>query len=283
MNKQIVKLAAIQTISGPDVAANLADVERLLAEAAAQGVKMALLPEYFACISADESAKLEIREEDGTGPLQTFLADAARRHGLWIIGGTIPLVASDAQHVRNSTLVFDDKGQRVARYDKLHLFNFQRGNESYDEARTIERGSEVVTLDTPFGKVGFSVCYDLRFPEFYRRMGVVDLIVVPAAFTETTGRAPLGNPLAGEGHRKPVLCAGRRAGGRASQRTPYLRPQHARRPVGRDRLFSDHGSWRDRGGIRPRPHRFDSREPAGTETSYPDVILDTEHQATLSR
>jgi deaminated glutathione amidase len=189
MSHTAVKVAAIQVVAGPEVDANLATADRLLGEAAAQGAQLALLPEYFACISADETAKLKIREADGHGPLQEFLAGAARRHNLWLIGGTVPLEASDAEHVRNSSLVFDPQGQRVARYDKLHLFNFHRGHEAYDEARTIERGDEIVCFDGPCGRVGLSVCYDLRFPEFYRRMGTLDLLVVPAAFTATTGEA----------------------------------------------------------------------------------------------
>lgn len=182
-------VAAVQMVSGPDVAANLAEADSLLAEAAARGARLALLPEYFACISADEGAKLRLRERDGAGPIQSFLADAARRHAIWLVGGTLPLETADHTRVRNSSLVFDDTGRRVARYDKLHLFNFQRGGENYDEARSIEPGSEVVTFDGPCGRVGLSVCYDLRFPEFYRRLGELNLIVVPAAFTETTGRA----------------------------------------------------------------------------------------------
>lgn len=183
------RLAAIQVIAGPDVAANLATVTSLVAEAVAAGARLVLLPEYFSCISSDEMAKVAIREEPGHGPIQQFLSETARAHGIWLIGGTLPLVASDAAHVRNTTLVFDPQGRQVARYDKIHLFGFQRGEESYDESRTIEAGHEIVCFDTPCGRVGLSVCYDLRFPELYRGMGPVDLIVVPAAFTATTGRA----------------------------------------------------------------------------------------------
>ena len=155
------------------------------------------LPEYFPLMSPDESAKIRIRERDGEGPLQAFLKDAARRHKVWLVGGSIPLAAEAPDKVRNSTLVFDDTGRRVARYDKVHLFSFESGRERYDEAATIEAGNEVVCFEGPCGEVGLSICYDLRFPELYRRLagGVggndkpVDLIVMPAAFTETTGRA----------------------------------------------------------------------------------------------
>jgi nitrilase len=189
MSMQPCKLAAVQLIAGPDVATNLFEAGRLIAEAAGQGARMVLLPEYFACISADETAKIGIREASGCGPIQSFLSDAARRHGLWLIGGTLPLEAGDPMHVLNTSLVFNPQGEQVARYDKIHLFGFKRGAESYDESRTIEAGREIVCFDGPCGRVGLSVCYDLRFPELYRRMGPVDLIVVPAAFTATTGRA----------------------------------------------------------------------------------------------
>lgn len=188
MNDPVI-VAAIQTISGPDLQANLDEATARIAEAAERGARLVALPEYFACMSADETAKVHMREVEGDGPIQRSLSDAARRHGVWIIGGTLPLVASDAEHVRNTSLVFDDQGRRVARYDKVHLFNFQRGTESYDEARTIEAGSEVMTFESPVGPTGVAVCYDLRFPEQFRRMGEVNLIVLPAAFTHTTGQA----------------------------------------------------------------------------------------------
>ena len=183
------RIAAIQTVSSPDVDENLRTVSRLVAEAAAAGARLVALPEYFSLITADEQAKVRIRETEGSGPQQDFLAELAQRHGVWLVGGTIPLVADADDKVRNATLVFDAHGQRVARYDKIHLFSFQRGEERYDEAATIEPGSTVCTFDSPAGRTGLSVCYDLRFPELFRAMGTVDLIILPAAFTYTTGRA----------------------------------------------------------------------------------------------
>ena len=183
-----VRIAAVQTVSGPDVAENLRVAGELIAEAAGGGAQLVALPEYFPLITADEMAKVAVREADGRGPLQDFLRETAARHGIWLVGGTIPLVASVDGKVRNSTLVYDSRGERVARYDKIHLFGFQKGSERYDEAATIEAGREVVTFDAPCGRVGLSVCYDLRFPELFRAMGAVDLIVLPAAFTYTTGR-----------------------------------------------------------------------------------------------
>ncbi len=185
----LFRVAAIQMVSGPDVAENLRVAGELVAEAAAAGARLVALPEYFPLISPDETAKISIRERDGAGPLQDFLSEAARRHRICLVGGTIPLVADSDGKVRNSTLVFDERGERVARYDKIHLFGFQKGEERYDEAATIEPGRDVVTFDAGCGRVGLSVCYDLRFPELFRAMGDVSLIVLPAAFTWTTGRS----------------------------------------------------------------------------------------------
>ncbi|HQR04789.1 MAG: carbon-nitrogen hydrolase family protein [Proteobacteria bacterium] len=183
------RIAALQMISGPAVAPNLATARRLLEEAAAAGAALAVLPEYFPLIGADDTARLTAREAPGSGPIQEFLATAARELRLWIVAGSIPLMASDPAKLRNSTLVYDDQGRSVARYDKMHLFGFRKGEEYYDEAATIEAGSQPVAVMTPAGRVALSICYDLRFPELYRSLGVFDLIVMPAAFTETTGRA----------------------------------------------------------------------------------------------
>ena len=184
-----LRVAAIQTVSGPDVAANLGIAETLLANAAAQGAQLAALPEYFGLLSSDERAKVLARERPGQGEIQAMLCDAARRHGMWIVGGTLPLEADTPERVRNSVLVYDSEGQQAARYDKIHLFGFDNGGERYDESRTIEPGAEMVALDTPLGRLGLSVCYDLRFPELYRALGTPDMIFVPSAFTATTGRA----------------------------------------------------------------------------------------------
>ncbi|WP_213297469.1 carbon-nitrogen hydrolase family protein [Paraburkholderia sacchari] len=187
------RVAALQMVSTPDRERNLADAEGLIAQAASQGARLVLLPEYFCFMGHKDSDKLAIREAYGDGPIQHFLAAAAKRHGVWIIGGTLPLRATnpapEENRVLNTTLVFDSGGTERARYDKIHLFSFEKGAESFDEARTIRPGAEVRTFDAPFGRVGLSVCYDLRFPELYRRMGDCVLMVVPSAFTYTTGRA----------------------------------------------------------------------------------------------
>jgi nitrilase len=183
------KVAALQMVSTETVGTNLATADRLLAEAAQAGAVVAALPEYFPIMGRQDQDKVAARESPGRGPIQEFLADAARRYRLWIVAGTLPLVSTDPTRVRNACLVFDPEGRQQARYDKIHLFGFHRGQDQYEESQTIEAGDAVVALDTPYGRWGLSVCYDLRFPELYRAMDQPDLIFAPAAFTETTGRA----------------------------------------------------------------------------------------------
>ena len=193
MPRTTLRVAACQMVSKPEVAANLRDAEALIAQAAGGGAQLVALPEYF-CLMGRESDKVAIREADGHGPIQEFLAAQAQKHGIWLVGGTLPLAAPQADRVLNTTLVFDPQGKRIARYDKIHLFAFSKGTESYDEARTIAPGAQITVFDIrseggPRIKVGLSVCYDVRFPELYRAMNQPDLILVPAAFTATTGRA----------------------------------------------------------------------------------------------
>ena len=188
-NQELIKIAAIQMASGPSVAANLSEAERLIEVAANQGAKLVVLPEYFAIMGMKETDKVAVREQEGKGPIQTFLSKIAKEHGIWLIGGSVPMVSNFPNKVRNSCLVYDDKGKQVARYDKIHLFGLDLGNEHYHEENTIESGNDIQVVDTPFGKIGLSICYDLRFPELYRAMGEVNIIVIPAAFTETTGKA----------------------------------------------------------------------------------------------
>jgi len=188
-----IRVAAVQMVSKPDVAANLREAAALVADAAARGARLVALPEYF-CLMGRDTDKVAVREADGHGPIQEFLAATAARHHIWLAGGTVPLAAPQADRVMNSVLVYGPDGARVARYDKIHLFAFVAGDESYDEARTIAPGRAVRSFEmAPAGgpalKVGLSVCYDLRFPELYRGLGQPDLILVPAAFTATTGRA----------------------------------------------------------------------------------------------
>jgi deaminated glutathione amidase len=183
------KLAAIQMVSGPELAPNLAAAERLIAEAAGAGAKLAALPENFYCIGRTERDKLAYREADGDGPIQTFLSQQAKRHHVWLVGGTAPLAAEDPARIRGASLVYDDRGRRVARYDKMNLFRFSTPNENYDEARTLEPGTRPLAIASPFGRLALSVCYDVRFPELYRGLGEFDVMFVPSAFTVPTGAA----------------------------------------------------------------------------------------------
>jgi predicted amidohydrolase len=176
-------------VSTPDVGQNMASARRLLGEAAASGAELVTLPEYWPIMGMADTDKVAHAEQPGAGPIQDFMAQMALEHGIWLVGGTLPLASDAAGRVLNTTLVYDPSGRQVARYDKIHLFGFNKGAESYDEARTIVPGEAVGSFEAPFGRVGLSVCYDLRFPELYRAMGECALIVVPAAFTHTTGRA----------------------------------------------------------------------------------------------
>ena len=188
-----MKVAAIQMVSGTSVQANLAAARDLLAQAADAGAQVAVLPEYFCFMGHKDVDKLAVREEFGSGPVQDFLRETARALRMCIVGGTLPLRAGDDAHVRNTSLAFSADGELLARYDKIHLFWFDNGRERYDESRVIEPGSEPVAfaIDSRDGqrwRIGMSVCYDLRFPELYRRLRA-DVLLVPSAFTFVTGQA----------------------------------------------------------------------------------------------
>lgn len=188
-----MKVAALQMVSGLALEGNLQSARELLGEAARAGCELAVLPEYFCLLGRKDTDKLALRESVGDGRIQQFLARSAREFGLWLVGGTLPLEAADDRHVRNTTLVYSPDGHCAARYDKIHLFRYDNGSEAFDEARVIEPGTEPVAFDLSARdgqrwRVGLSVCYDLRFPELYRKLGA-DLLLVPSAFTHTTGQA----------------------------------------------------------------------------------------------
>lgn len=191
--KQRDKVAAIQMATGPNVSANLFEAERLVREATEAGAGLVVLPENFAFMGKRGEDQLSLREEDDTGPLQGFLARVAEQYGTWLVGGTIPLAASDRGRVRAACLVFDERGRRVARYDKIHLFDVSLPgvDERYQESATIEPGDDIVVLDSPFGRLGIAVCYDLRFPEIFRQMldAGMEILAIPSAFTAITGKA----------------------------------------------------------------------------------------------
>lgn len=193
-----VIVAAIQMTSVDDVQANLTSAGNLLARAAAGGAQLAVLPENFSFMGAHERAKLELAEDDGTGPIQAFLAETAARLSIAIVAGTVPLrVPGDSEHVFAASLVYDRHGARVARYDKIHLFDVDvaegaQAATRYRESATIARGlPQAAAAELPMGRVGLSVCYDLRFPELYRGLAALGsrLVTVPSAFTEKTGEA----------------------------------------------------------------------------------------------
>lgn len=207
MSSPRARIAAIQMVSAPEVHTNLAAAGRLVAEAAAQGAQLVALPEYFCILGRHETDKVRVAEKDaaepgGGGPIQAFLAETALRNKVWLVGGTLPMVSHTPERVRSACLLFDAEGKRVARYDKVHLFSFRQGIENYDETRTMEPGAAPVVVESPFGRLGLSVCYDVRFPELYRTgfdpraesslfqpSSPIDMWFVPSAFTSTTGAA----------------------------------------------------------------------------------------------
>jgi predicted amidohydrolase len=186
-------VAAIQMASGPNVSANLLEAKKLIERAVEAGACLVVLPENFAVMGATELDKVQARESFGAGPIQDFLAQQAARHDIWIVGGTLPLSTGEPSKIRAATLVYDDKGRLVGRYDKLHLFDvhIEESGENYTESATIEAGDQVVVVDTPCGRLGLAVCYDLRFPELFRAMldQGIEVIALPSAFTAITGRA----------------------------------------------------------------------------------------------
>jgi predicted amidohydrolase len=191
-----MKVAAIQIVSTGSLTDNLAQAGQLLAQAAQAGAELAVLPEYFCLIGQHDTDKLAVQEAFGSGPIQQFLADTARTLGLWLVAGTLPISGAQADRVYNSSLVFNPQGACVARYDKIHLFRFDIGVERYDESRVLDRGATPTRFALPsrdghLWQIGLSVCYDLRFAELYRQYAQdgVDLILVPSAFTHTTGKA----------------------------------------------------------------------------------------------
>jgi predicted amidohydrolase len=189
----VSKIAAIQMASGPNVRANLESAKRLIEQAIESGAELVVLPENFAIMGLSESDKVGVSEADGEGPIQDFLARQASTNGIWLVGGTVPIRSPDPSKVYAASLLYNDRGERVARYDKIHLFDvhLMDSNESYNESETTLKGNDVVVVDTPFGRLGLAVCYDLRFPELFRSMldQGVEIICLPSAFTALTGSA----------------------------------------------------------------------------------------------
>ena len=186
-------VACIQMASGPNVGANLLEAERLIGMAVDKGAKLIVLPENFALMGKEESDKVAVRESDDGGPIQDFLSQQAVKQGIWLVGGTVPMVAKADNKIRAACLLYNDQGKQAARYDKIHLFDVSLvdSDEHYAESEAIESGDQAVVVETPFGKLGLAVCYDLRFPELFRTMldQGMDLIAMPSAFTAITGKA----------------------------------------------------------------------------------------------
>ena len=189
----MTKVAALQMASGPNINANLIEAGRLIAMAAGAGAKLVALPENFPIMGMKEEDKVKVREPDGKGMMQDFLAEQAAKHKVWLVAGTIPLEANDPNKVRAACLLYDDTGRRVARYDKIHLFDVHltEPGERYNESASTEPGNDVIVVDTPFGRLGLAICYDLRFPELFRQMvdQGAEIITLPSAFTAITGNA----------------------------------------------------------------------------------------------
>lgn len=189
----MTKIAAIQMASGPNVSANLLEAEKLISQAAEQGASLVVLPENFAFMGAREIDMLDIAEVDGDGPMQSFLQQQAGKHGLFIIGGTIPVQAESGDKVRSACILYSSEGERLGRYDKMHLFDVEipESGDQYSESEAIEAGDRPSCYATPFGNVALGVCYDLRFPEHFRSHldTGIDLIAVPSSFTAQTGKA----------------------------------------------------------------------------------------------
>jgi nitrilase len=191
-NSTELKIAAIQMVSTASLQENLETARRLIKATAHDGAQIAVLPEYFCIMGLKDTDKVNVREKLGGGPIQEELAAIAKDSGIYLIAGTIPLEAKDPNKVLNTTLVFSPDGQRVGRYDKIHLFGFQTSTERYQESETIEAGDQPgivkITINDTEWSFGLSICYDLRFPELYRALGQVDCHIIPAAFTYTTGK-----------------------------------------------------------------------------------------------
>jgi len=186
------KAAAIQMASGPSIAANLTEAGRLIQIAAEGGASLVVLPENFALMPVEASERISAAEEYGTGPIQDFVSAQAAMHKIWIVAGTIGIKTKSGNRIRSACITYNDSGESVGRYDKIHLFDVKlESGEEYTESSVFEAGKDVCAIDTPYGKLGIAVCYDLRFPELFRKLldEGASIFVVPSAFTAGTGKA----------------------------------------------------------------------------------------------
>jgi len=192
VNALELKIASIQMVSTPNLNENLELAARLIKAASDSGSKLVVLPEYFCLMGLKDTDKVNAREAVGSGPIQERLSAIAQENNIYLVAGSIPLEAQESNKVLNTSLVFNPLGERIARYDKIHLFGFQTETERYEESETIAPGSQPgqfqITINEIDWRFGLSICYDLRFPELYRALGEVDCHIIPAAFTYTTGK-----------------------------------------------------------------------------------------------
>ena len=200
-------LVAIQMVSCPDVQENLQQVEAMLQNIQVDTETLVVLPECFARFGGGDKGMLEIAETPGDGPIQSALSQMSQRYGVWLVAGTIPLMAPSGNKFTASSLLYNPKGEQLAEYQKMHLFDVEVGDNtgSYLESRYTEGGSELVVVDTPFGRLGMAVCYDIRFAGMFQAMGQVELLVLPAAFTEKNRKGTLAQSAHCQSHRKSVL------------------------------------------------------------------------------
>ncbi len=191
-NTSELKIASIQMVSTPKLDENLEVAARLIKAASDSGAQLVVLPEYFCLMGLRDTDKVNVREIPGSGPIQERLAAIAEENNIYLVAGSIPLEARESNKVLNTSLVFNPQGEQIARYDKIHLFGFQTETERYEESETIAPGSQPghfqIAINGVDWRFGLSICYDLRFPEFYRSLGEVDCHIIPAAFTYTTGK-----------------------------------------------------------------------------------------------
>ena len=194
----MAKFAAIQMASGPNIYANLMEAGRLIEQAAIEGADLVVLPETFAIMGEEEADTVAVAEDEGSGLIQSFIKQQAIKNRIWIVAGTIPIKSADLTKAYAASLMYNDRGLQVARYDKMHLFDVEicEDEDTYTESQTIAPGTQRIVVDTPFGKIGMAVCYDLRFPGHFRDLMAAgaEIFLVPSAFTETTGKAHW-NPL----------------------------------------------------------------------------------------
>lgn len=189
MQQPKIKIASVQMTSSHIVNDNLKKAEEFIIQAAKEGAQIVILPEYFALLDKDEYTKIGVAEIPKKGKVQQKIAELAKENKVYIVAGTIPMQSPVKQKIYNSLIVFDPQGEQIGRYNKVHLFNYTSNDEAYHEDKTIVPGKDVLVIDTPFARIGFAICYDLRFPELFRKMDRVDMIILPAAFTYTTGKA----------------------------------------------------------------------------------------------